>query len=250
MAMKNLVVSLLLDRSGSMSANWASTISSCNEYLNSLKSNGADTLVNVTVFDSGSIDRVRTRMLATDVLPLKEDEFPPRGNTPLLDAVGRAITDLLERTKRDDEGVALVVMTDGQENASREHKLDDIKTKLASQQTKDNWLVIFLGEGLAAWSQSAGLGAWAGNSMNYSGAAASATMDSVAIATSHYARGSARPGSASNDVNHIFNEAARKAALGEGEASVEVKTTTIKTRGGKPATPKAPEVKETSVKEW
>ncbi len=247
--MKNLIVSLVVDRSGSMASNWTKTIDACNEYLNSLKSNGADTLVNVTVFDSGSIDRVRTRMPATDMLPLKADEFPPRGNTPLLDAVGRAITDLLERPKRDDEGAALVVMTDGQENASREHKLEDIKTRLADQQTKDNWLVIFLGEGLAAWGQASSLGAWAGNSMNYSGANASATLASVARATAHYSSGSSRPGTASNDVNHIFDVRARKAALGEDETSVEVKTTIIKTRA-KPTPPKAPEVKETTVKQW
>lgn len=245
MAMKNLVVSLVIDRSGSMGSNWSKTIDACNEYLNSLKTNGADTLVNVTVFDSKSIDRVRVKIPAADLKPLTVDEFPPRDMTPLLDAVGRTINDLLERDKRDDEGVALVVMTDGQENASREHKIEDIKTRLSDMQTKDNWLVIFLGEGLAAWSQSASLGAWAGNSMNYSGAAASATLSTVARATAHYASGSSRPGTATNDASAIFDEAARKAALGE--KTVVKKTTTVETVT---VAPKKPEVKETPVKQW
>ncbi len=246
MPMKNLLVSLVLDRSGSMAHNWPKTIDAVNEYLNSLKSNGADTLVNVTVFDSASIDRVRVRVPAKDLEPLKEDEFPPRASTPLLDAVGRAIIDLMERVKRDDEGVALVVMTDGQENASREHKLESLKSILATQQTKDNWLVIFLGEGLDAWSQASGLGAWKGNSMQYSGQNVGATLSSVARATEFYASGSSRPGTASNDVNHIFNEAARAAARGD-DVSVKVKTIG---RGAKAKEDKAPEVKETPVKEW
>ena len=80
-------------------------------------------------------------------------ELVPRGMTALLDAVGRAINETGERLakmKEEDRPglVVFVVMTDGQENSSKEFSKDQIKQLITQQQdeipagTSPSWVPI------------------------------------------------------------------------------------------------------------
>jgi uncharacterized protein YegL len=255
--MKNLAVSLVLDRSGSMASHWERTLDACNEYLNALKTNGADTTVTVTVFDSQSIDCLRDQVSAADCKPITSAEVTPRGSTPLLDAVGTAIDKLDTRTKRGDEGVALVVMTDGQENCSREHKRADIKAKLADRQSKDNWLVVFLGEGVDAWGEGGKLGTVAGSTIQYSGANVHSAMRSASAATMCFME-------TGSNASYSFSDEERANALGkdtpqrkresgdQADKIAELKRQLASITPSPAAEPfdGGPQVKATSVKQW
>ena len=88
----------------------------------------------------------------------------PRGMTALLDAVGMELVrtgeDLEALAEGDRPGrVVLVVVTDGQENASHEYTLETVRSMLAVQREQFGWEVRFLGADDAAWQgQALGVG--------------------------------------------------------------------------------------------
>jgi hypothetical protein len=80
----------------------------------------------------------------------------PRGSTALFDAVGNEIIATgcdLEAMNESDRPrrVIFVVVTDGQENASHEHKLETVKALIAKQKDEYKWVFQFIGAGEAAW---------------------------------------------------------------------------------------------------
>jgi hypothetical protein len=76
--------------------------------------------------------------------------FQPRARTALLDAIGRTIiaTGALLSAKPDHERpehVIFVILTDGQENASREFSLGQIKDMIQHQTNQYKWHFVYLG---------------------------------------------------------------------------------------------------------
>jgi hypothetical protein len=87
----------------------------------------------------------------------------PSGMTALNDAVGTAINetgDFLKRKKRSERPthVVFVVMTDGNENMSREFSGQMVAEMVAHQEEKYSWQFVFLGAGLVAAQQASTLG--------------------------------------------------------------------------------------------
>jgi Mg-chelatase subunit ChlD len=78
----------------------------------------------------------------------------PRGGTPLFDAVGK----LVNLAREDNpERSALVIVTDGQENASREQTKESSRALLDACRHR-GWQVIFLGADFDNFSQARDLG--------------------------------------------------------------------------------------------
>lgn len=130
---------LLLDRSASMFTEWDSTLESINEYVKKLED---DVNVYVAVFDSISYDVVR-ETTAKDYKLISKVEIEPRGSTPLYDSAGKIMTKIFEDNP---SKAVLVIMTDGQENCSKEYKLDTVKSRLSEMEKKE-WPVVYLGAG-------------------------------------------------------------------------------------------------------
>jgi uncharacterized protein YegL len=85
-----------------------------------------------------------------DVAPITDREYIPRGNTALLDAVGKTINTLGEKLAKMDEAarpgkVIVLIITDGQENASREFNQTRVKEMIERQQNVYKWEFIFFG---------------------------------------------------------------------------------------------------------
>lgn len=127
---------ILMDRSGSMSSMWGEAIDGVNEFVKKLD----DVNVKFTIFDDISIDVVRN-CHASNWDPVTTNEISPRGWTPLLDASGRAMTDILAEKP---ERAVLVIVTDGYENASREFTKDSVKA-LIEKMNKANYEIVYLG---------------------------------------------------------------------------------------------------------
>lgn len=150
---KNLYVNVLLDRSGSMSSIQNKTIDAFNEYVNSLAMNEEiDAKVTLTIFDSQSTDNVFTGVKAKEAPALTTKTYVPRGMTPLYDAIG-ATVGRLNSTLGKDDNVALVIITDGQENCSREYTSGSVKTLLDMVQKDKNWMVLYLGANQDAFTE-------------------------------------------------------------------------------------------------
>lgn len=138
---------ILLDRSGSMGNLWVEAISSINGYVAKLAYDNVDTGVTLATFDSAemrgpmSFDVIRDRITPSTWRKVDTNEIAPRGWTPLSDAVGKIVA----RAKAGDyDKVAIIVMTDGIENASTELTVTQAKL-LLDQCRARGWQVIFLG---------------------------------------------------------------------------------------------------------
>lgn len=188
-----LYVHVLLDRSGSMEVCRSQTIKAFNEYVASLKEAWkTPARLSLTLFDSGSIDLVIDARPVAEMPDLDNKTFVPRGNTPLLDAVGVTIGKIDAAQLADGERVVFVILTDGEENSSREHSRESIKRLLAERREMKHWLVLFLGAGEEAWDERQSLGLSMANSLQLRPGNVGRVMASAARATRIYAA-AARP---------------------------------------------------------
>jgi Mg-chelatase subunit ChlD len=153
-----VAVCIVLDRSGSMEPRRESSRSAVNAYVAGLKTDAAtaDALVSLLIFDGGSIDVLRARVTPADWIEVAPHEYAPRGSTPLFDAVGRGVA-LLDADPHGLRRKLLVIVTDGEENASREHTSASIKALLTAKQ-EAGWTVLYMGADHDAWTQASSLG--------------------------------------------------------------------------------------------
>ncbi|KAB2851610.1 MAG: VWA domain-containing protein [Hyphomicrobiaceae bacterium] len=168
MADNRLFVHVLLDRSGSMESCRDATIAAFNNYLDQLKEAWkTPARLSLTTFDSDGIDLVVDAEPVASVSPLTRETFVPRASTPLFDAVGATVARLDEATLSTAERVALVILTDGQENASREHTRDSIAKLLAGRHKDKGWLIMYLGANQDAWAEGAKMGLSRAQTIDY-----------------------------------------------------------------------------------
>ena len=185
MADKNeLAVFVALDRSGSMSGErWTTAIESLNDYIKGLQKEKVEGEVTIVAFDSHWAPRgqsaTRLETITEDKSiayfePLKHDVLSPAGGTPLYDAAAHVMDRALERNAK---RTVVVILTDGEENQSREYNQVKIKDKVKVLQEK-NWEVIFLGANfdVTTYTAQAGLASTKMRSVDFNDKWATATM--------------------------------------------------------------------------
>ncbi len=211
MSKQKMCVALLLDRSGSMSANKIETISAVNSYIDKTKEKFKGRFV-LTQFDSESIDIVHDGKIK-DVEHLTNESYQPRGMTPLLDAIGKT----LEAFNTDGfENIVFVIMTDGAENHSREYKLEAIRAKIEEKRSI-GWQVSYLGTNVDAFHEAGQLGIAQGQTINYAGIHSTAVMDSYSANNSINAL---RPDKSVESVEASFTSSQRDEAM-HGSSSID-----------------------------
>ncbi len=142
-------IQVLLDRTGSMQAIRDDTIGGFNTFLKEQKELPGKATLSLAQFDSQDPYEVIHRFKPIAEVPeLTRETFVPRAATPLLDAIGRCINDAEEAINGLTEGerpgkVVLVIITDGQENASREFRKDQIK-KMIEEKQNAGWQFVYL----------------------------------------------------------------------------------------------------------
>lgn len=189
------IVTFLLDRTGSMGAWKAATIEGFNGYLDSLKEEtGADIRFTFLQFDSVSVDYVCVDVPVKDVAPLTNENYQPRASTPLIDAAVktiRAVEEVLAK-RADKPKVVVCFQTDGEENASREFKWEDLNG-LVTIKTAEGWEFNFMGAGIDAYQQATKMGIGASHTMSYDSGDLGMTKSAFATrgtSTAMYASGS------------------------------------------------------------
>lgn len=160
-AAPSLYAHVVLDRSGSMHSCVSDAVGGYNAYVAQLP---PSTRVSLTLFDSAGIELVRDAVEPGQAL-LSEEEYVPRASTPLFDAIGHTVMAAEKRSKNFDR-VALVILTDGLENASREFRRSDVLELLVRKQEQDGWLIIYLGAEQDAWAVGQTFGTAAPNTMS------------------------------------------------------------------------------------
>lgn len=161
------MIALILDRSGSMNGREADVIGGVNQFLADQKALAEPASVAFVRFDT-EVERFRSMTALENVEPLTDTEFRPRGSTALLDAVGQTIVALDEdwKTEQPDRAI-LVIVTDGEENASQEFNREKVKSLIEAREASGLWSVIYLGANVDAFAEGASLGVRSANTASY-----------------------------------------------------------------------------------
>ena len=144
----------ILDRSGSMGGLESDTIGGFNSMLAKQQAEPGECRITTVLFDN-EYEVLHDRIEIKAVSPITEREYYVRGQTALLDAVGRTINKIggVQKNTAEEyraEKVLFVITTDGMENASREFSYDKIKSMIEHQKSKYSWEFIFLGANIDA----------------------------------------------------------------------------------------------------
>jgi len=144
----------ILDRSGSMGGMESDTIGGFNSMLAKQQTEPGECRITTVLFDN-QYEILHDRIDIKAVSPITGKEYFVRGNTALLDAVGKTINKIggVQKNTAEEyraEKVLFVITTDGMENASREFDYAKIKSMIERQKSKYGWEFIFLGANIDA----------------------------------------------------------------------------------------------------
>lgn len=164
-------INIVLDKSGSMINVANSTIEGFNAFLKEQKNVPGDATLSLAMFNS-QYELVHNNLSLSEVPELTRETYRPSGGTALLDALGRTINTTgaylasLKEEERPSK-VIFLIMTDGEENASREFIHSKIMEMITHQQEKYSWQFIYIGANQDAIQAGAQLGIAANSSYNY-----------------------------------------------------------------------------------
>lgn len=201
---------VVLDESGSMSTIRKDTVGGFNTFIQDQRKVPGTADVTVVSFNSRPKTIHDSVPLTSDSLELNDSNYRPSGNTALLDAIGLAITSTGEKLSALPESdrpgkVIVVILTDGEENASTDYRRSQINEMITHQREKYSWDFVFLGANQDAFHEAGKLGISRGSTMSY---AASAQGMSTNYANLSKSISRSRVGGSSVS----FTDAERKAA--------------------------------------
>lgn len=156
---QSILINLILDRSGSMGVVQDATIKAVNEFIKEQKDVPGEAKVSMYLFDD-EYDVVYKNRPIKQIQKLNTESYVPRGMTALYDAVAKTVATVKEDLKgnRPDK-VLFVIVTDGEENASKEissHK--EINKIVTDARKKSKFEFLYLGADQDAWNIGRDLG--------------------------------------------------------------------------------------------
>lgn len=161
-------ITVVLDRSGSMASIAEKTMEGFAAFLEKQKGVSGDCRLTLVQFDTQYEVVYRDKPIRK-VRPLR---LVPRGATALLDAMGRTISSKAESLLRLAESrrpsrIMLVIITDGQENSSREFTRDQVFGMTRYYTEQHDWQFVYLGANQDAIQVAARMGIDAASAMTY-----------------------------------------------------------------------------------
>lgn len=147
MKKKRTELVFILDKSGSMSGLETDSIGGYNSMLAQQRALTDDCLITTVLFDNECL-LLHDRLKLTKVKDMTHKDYLVGGSTALLDAIGQTIQHMSQ--VKDARNVLFVIITDGQENASRQFTVQTVKRLLEQQKEAKGWVFIFLGANIDA----------------------------------------------------------------------------------------------------
>jgi len=187
-----IIVTLLLDESGSMGGKKQSTIDGANEYINGLRADkDNEYLVSIVSFENNNVRTIYSALPLSEVTPLTGYQYRPDvgGSTNLMDAIGDTINNTVFGRKNH-ERVLFLIITDGGENASRRFRKADIREKIEALE-KDGWTFTYMGSDHDSYAEARSFGVHESNTVNYLGSNIGHAIKGLARSTMAYAAASA-----------------------------------------------------------
>jgi len=176
----------VLDRSTSIHTSGLTekTIEGFNSFLNEQKQLPGKAKLTLCLFDGGmgygygnsglvnkTYEIIYDRVDIKDVQELNNKTFVPKGMTAMYDAIGVTIDNVykqLKASKKKSDRVIFLIMTDGEENSSREYDQKTVFKLIEDRQKKDKWAFLFIGANIDTMKAGGGMGISKGNTMAYS----------------------------------------------------------------------------------
>jgi uncharacterized protein YegL len=172
----------ILDRSTSIRTSGLidKTIEGFNSFIADQKKAPGKAKLTLCLFDGGmsygaiegkTYEIIHDRVDINSVPDLNTDTFVPRGMTAMYDAIGSTIDTVYnkwkESTDRPDK-VVFLIMTDGEENSSKEYNQKTVFESIQKRKDEDKWAFIFIGANIDTMRVGGSMGVAAGNMMSYS----------------------------------------------------------------------------------
>lgn len=161
----------ILDKSGSMAGLENDTVGGFNSMLRKQKEVDGECRITTVLFDN-RYELLHDRIEIQAVSPMTDREYQVGGSTALLDAIGKAIHKLVSvqrntaqefRAKK----VMFVIITDGEENSSREYSADKVRSMIEYEKSRYGWEFVFLGANIDAVETAGRFGIPADRAVDY-----------------------------------------------------------------------------------
>lgn len=152
---KNLTeLVFIIDKSGSMCGLEKDTIGGYNSMLEQQLKVDGECIITTVLFDN-RYELLHDRTDIRAIRPITEKEYSVGGSTALLDAIGKTIHKIDTAQKNTAANyrakkVMFVIITDGEENASRQYSAMQVKKMIKRQKECYDWEFIFLGANIDA----------------------------------------------------------------------------------------------------
>jgi uncharacterized protein YegL len=173
--MDSIDILVVLDRSGSMATAKNDHEGGLKSFVEDQRSLPGDVRFTLVQFDTANpCEVIYDRAKIEDVTEIK---LIPRGGTPLLDAVGKSIAHLeaaLDKAKAKPDQTVVMIITDGEENESREWNRTQLAARVKDLEAK-GWTFLFLGANMDAFDEAGNLGFQAGRTMTYTSGPSAST---------------------------------------------------------------------------
>lgn len=149
-ASKKVYNLVIVDESGSMSIIHREALSGINETIATCQQlqkvhPEMEQRLTLISFDSNHFKYHYDNINADAARQLTMNDYQPSGCTPLYDAIGKGIAKLNAQTEgTGEEAVLVTIITDGEENSSREYNLTMVKN-LIEKQKKLGWTFTLIG---------------------------------------------------------------------------------------------------------
>lgn len=150
----------IIDKSGSMYQSVNDVIGGFKKIVDDQKAIKEGTCA-VSLFTFNDV--VNKDYLGVDINEIKDLEYSPRGLTAMNDGIGTAIDEVgvwlsnMPEEERPEQNL-IVIMTDGEENSSKEYSLSKVKEMIKHQESKYNWKFMYVGTDITSKKDAENLG--------------------------------------------------------------------------------------------
>lgn len=170
------LITVLVDRSGSMAARVGTTVSALNEYVDSLRGRAGDARLSLVGFSSVgmtpelAIEKVFVAEPLDTVRSLTPSDLYCRGGTPLLAAIwqtAHAVMESLRGRTDGEENTSHFIRVSDQEGVQKHGVAHDDVKRLIERLKSQGWEFVFLGCGIDAYQDGMRMGLSAANVVSY-----------------------------------------------------------------------------------
>ena len=158
-----LKIIFVIDESGSMHGTESDVIGGFNSFIEKQKTQEYGK-IDVTLYKfNDECSRIFNDLPLNKIRPLRNRDYTPGGTTALYDAIGIAVSKADKNNSHlkaacKPDMVMMVVITDGQENSSREYSALTVKQLIENHERNENWQFIYLGADLSNFADADSLG--------------------------------------------------------------------------------------------